>query len=345
MPRPFRTLCCAAAVVVVLGGCTIGTQGAKSLTFVSYGKGAYQDGQVAAWLDPFTDETGTEVVVDSPSDNTKLKAMVDAGNVTWDVVDTDLFMARENCGTLLEKIDIGPLAEDFPEGTLSECGVPDAFIGLLLMYNEDRYGANPPTKLTDFFDAKSYPGKRAIHEDVTNGALEAALMADGVAPESLYPLDVPRALSMYDRIRSELSIVRTFGQQEQVMVDNQVDMALVVSSRAYSVRKAGGTQWKPVWDKVPVGWNVLSIPKGSTNTQAAQEFIAFVSAPEQSARFAEVAAVGAANVEAKPELTGDQKLVYALGDEHAEARVFLNPDWWIAHRAETVEAWTDWQVG
>lgn len=332
----------------LLAACGIGTGSGgsgKSLTFVSYGKGAYQDGQVEAWLRPFELREDVRFAIDSPSDNTKLKAMVEAGNVSWDVVDTDLYMARENCGTLVEKIDIAGLESKFPEGTLSDCGVPSAFIGLVFMYNADKYGKNPPGKLADFFDIKKYPGKRVLHQDVTNGALEAALMADGVAPDRLYPLDVERALSVYDRIKQDLSFAQTFGQQQQIMVDNQADMALVVSSRAYSVLKAGGNQWKPVWDKVPVGWNVLAIPKGSRNKRLAQEFIRFASDPAHSARFAELAAVGAANADAEPRLNDKQRSVYALGADHADARVFLDPNWWVKNRVRTVEKWTKWQVG
>lgn len=317
-----------------------------ALTFVSYGKGTYQEGQELGWLRPFEKETGAQVRLDGPSDNAKLRAMVEAGKVTWDVMDTDAFLPRQHCGTILEKIDIGDLKDSFPPGTLTDCGVPAAFFALEFMYNEKSYGSNPPTKLADFFDREKFPGKRVIFaKDPTIGTLEAAVMADGVQPEQLYPLDVDRALGVYNRIRSDLVFAQTYAQQQQIMVDNQADMAFVVSARAYSVLKSGGRQWKPVWDKVPVIWDTMVIPKGSPNKELAEELIRFASQPEQSARFAEISGAGAANTAAKPQLNELQQEVNALGDERAAIQVFINAGWWTENYTEVVEKWSKWQVG
>ncbi|WP_243727329.1 extracellular solute-binding protein [Actinocrispum wychmicini] len=335
-----------AAVAVLVASCSTGGDSGKSLTFVSYGKGAYQDGQQQGFLEPYQKQSGVKVVLDGPSDNAKLRAMVEAGRVTWDVVDTDAFMARENCGTLLEKIDVGDLKNNFPPGTLSDCGVPTALFGLMLMYNEKTYGANPPTGLADFFDPVKFPGKRVLYaKDPSIGQLEAALLGDGVAPDKLYPMDVPRALKVYDRIRSNLTLAQTYGQQQQVMVDNQADMALVVSARAYSTLKAGGTQWKRVPTKVPVTWDVLVVPKGSKNKDAAVDLIKFASGSEQGARFAELSAAGSPNTSSKPVRNDLQRQVDVLGPDHAADQVFINADWWTANYSKTVQAWTTWQTG
>ncbi|RKT56110.1 extracellular solute-binding protein [Saccharothrix australiensis] len=334
----------AALVALLLTSCGGGGE-VRSLTFVSYGKGAYQEGQEKAFLEPFRKQSGVRVTLDGPSDNAKLRAMVGAGRVTWDVVDTDAFMAREHCGTLLEKIDVGDLEGSFPPGTLSDCGVPTALFGLMLMYNGNTYGADPPTSLADFFDPAKFPGKRVIYaKDPAIGQLEAALLADGVPPDGLYPLDVDRALKVYDRVRHDLTLAQTYGQQQQAMVDDQADMALVVSARAYSTLKAGGTQWQRVRTKVPVTWDVLVVPKGSRNKDLAQELIRFASRPEPGARFAELSGAGAANTGAAPELNDVQRRIDVLGADHAEDRVFIDADWWTANYSEVVRAWTAWQT-
>ncbi len=332
----------------LVAGCGIGTDGGggeKQLTFVSYGKGTYQDGQENAWLKPFEEQNGVKVTLDGPSDNAKLQSMVEAGKVTWDVMDTDGFLPRQHCGTLLDTIDVGDLKDSFPPGTLSDCGVPAALFALEFMYNDKTYGDNPPTKLADFFDPVKYPGKRVIFgKDPTIGVLEAALMGDGVAPDSLYPLDVERAFGVYNRIRPTLTFAQTYAQQQQIMVDNQADMALVVSARAYSVLNAGGTQWKPVWDQIPVTWDTLVIPKGSPNKDLAVQLIEFASQPEQAAKFAELSGAGAANTSAEPQLNDLQKQVDAWAPEHEAKRHFINADWWTEHYNEVVEKWSKWQV-
>nr|WP_052477626.1 extracellular solute-binding protein [Kibdelosporangium sp. MJ126-NF4]CEL12965.1 ABC transporter, periplasmic spermidine putrescine-binding protein PotD (TC 3.A.1.11.1) [Kibdelosporangium sp. MJ126-NF4]CTQ98650.1 ABC transporter, periplasmic spermidine putrescine-binding protein PotD (TC 3.A.1.11.1) [Kibdelosporangium sp. MJ126-NF4] len=340
-----RRLGLVAVVAVLLASCGTGGDG-KSLTFVSYGKGAYQDGQQKGFLEPYQKETGVKVVLDGPSDNAKLRAMVEAGRVTWDIVDTDAFMAREHCGTLLEKIDVGPLKDSFPPGTLSDCGVPAALFGLMFMYNEKTYGAKPPTGLADFFDPVKFPGKRVVYaKDPSTGQLEAALLADGVPVDKLYPLDMDRAMGMYGKIRHDLTLAQTYGQQQQVMVDNQADMALIVSARAYSTLKAGGTQWKRVPTKVPVTWDVLVVPKGSAKKDLAQELIRYASGPEQGAKFAELSGAGPANTGAKPGLNDIQRQIDVLSAERTADAVFINADWWTSNYTRVVQAWTSWQTG
>src|SRR5690606_11986017 len=82
---------------------------AQDMVFTSWG-GTTQDAQAAAWAAPFTEKTGINVRQDGPTDYGKLKAMVDSGNVDWDVVDVeyDFAIAAAELG-LLEPIDSGVL--------------------------------------------------------------------------------------------------------------------------------------------------------------------------------------------------------------------------------------------
>ena len=66
----------------------------ETLTFVSYG-GIYQDGQAKAAINPFATESGAKILQDGPTDNAKIKAQVQAGNVTWDVIDTTNMSVHE----------------------------------------------------------------------------------------------------------------------------------------------------------------------------------------------------------------------------------------------------------
>lgn len=61
---------------------------AESVNFVSWG-GSTQDFQKEAWAAPFSKASGITVVQDGPTDYGKLKAMVESGNVQWDVVDVE----------------------------------------------------------------------------------------------------------------------------------------------------------------------------------------------------------------------------------------------------------------
>lgn len=324
------------------GGGGGGGGGSKALTFVSYGAGAYQDGQQSAWVNPFDKQYNVKTTIASPSDNAQLTEQVQSGNVSWDVVDTDAFFARNECGKLVQPISIGSLASDFPKGSLSRCGVPDAFFGLLLMYNTKTY-KTPPT-LQDFFNPK-FPGKRSIMgSDPTIGPLEAALLAEGTPASKLYPLDVNKALGIWRGIKSKLSDAQTYGAQEQTMLSNQADMALVVSARAYTLLKAGGKFWKPVWTApTPLSWDVLVIPKGSPHAALAQKFVRYASQPAQAGKFAALAGLGAANTKAKPHYNAQQAEVSY--QDHSKQIVVLNGNWWAKNETTVVKAWTAMLTG
>ncbi len=78
---------------------------AADMVFTSWG-GTTQDAQAAAWIEPFSAESGVSVLQDGPTDYGKIKAMVEAGNVSWDVVDVEGdYAALAGPAGLLEPLD------------------------------------------------------------------------------------------------------------------------------------------------------------------------------------------------------------------------------------------------
>src|SRR4030095_15217409 len=100
---------------------------------------------------------------------------------------------------------------------IGECAVPNMKSALLLAYNTETYPDNPPSSWADFFDTEKSPGTRGGQNDVNQGALEAALLADGVAPEDLYPLDYDRAFAKLDTLGDDLTFMANGGDQAQTM--------------------------------------------------------------------------------------------------------------------------------
>ncbi|RWM20911.1 MAG: ABC transporter substrate-binding protein, partial [Mesorhizobium sp.] len=61
----------------------------------------------------FAASSGIKVLQDGPTDYGKLKAMVDAKNVTWDVVDVEMdFAIKAAKDGLLEPIDFAVVPKD-----------------------------------------------------------------------------------------------------------------------------------------------------------------------------------------------------------------------------------------
>jgi putative spermidine/putrescine transport system substrate-binding protein len=78
---------------------------AEDMVFTSWG-GTTQDVQKAAWADKFTETSGVAVLQDGPTDYGKIKAMVEAAGVTWDVVDVEGdYAVQAGKAGLLEKLD------------------------------------------------------------------------------------------------------------------------------------------------------------------------------------------------------------------------------------------------
>lgn len=75
------------ALSVAIG---LGAAGAKAqqMVFTSCG-GTTQDAQAEAWAKQFAEQSRVTVAQDGPTDYGKIKAMVEAGSVSWDVVDVE----------------------------------------------------------------------------------------------------------------------------------------------------------------------------------------------------------------------------------------------------------------
>jgi putative spermidine/putrescine transport system substrate-binding protein len=306
--------------------------------------GAYQEAQVKAFIEPFTKETGIKVGQDSPLSYPKLKAMVDAKRVTWDAMEAYSYFAVGECGTYLEKIDYSIVDKSKIEpGLALECGVPNMKSALLLVYNTDKYGDNPPTSWKDFFDTKKFPGKRGMMNAADQGALEAALLADGVDGKDLFPLDYDRAFAKLDSIRDDTKFIATGADQEQALQNGTVDMMLAWPGRAYdAVTK--GAKLKPVWNQ-PIFYNdVFVVPKGTKNKKAVMEFLNLVVSAEAQATLAENIAYAPINPAAKPNIDAVKKSFLPSGQDNGTG-VKRDDQWWADNLVDATERWTKWSAG
>ncbi len=321
-----------------------GASSEKKLTFTSYGSG-YQQAQAENWLTPWAKQEGVTAVQDQPTDYAKIKTMVDAKRVTWDVVDTEPYFPVGVCGTYAEKLDFTKIDKSkFPPGTVSDCAVPDAMYSLVLVYDKDKYGANPPTSTADFFDTTRFPGKRLAPGFASGGAIEAALLGDGVAKDRLYPLDFDRAFRKLDSIKKDLTFWDTSAQSQQALESKQVDMALVWSGRAYMAAK-NGAPYQAAWNDNMLAYAVLMVPKGAPNKDLAMSFIAYATGADPQARFAEDQPYAPINIDARPQLDALAQEWNTARDDVQKAGFFQDAAWWGANMDEATKRWTAWTTG
>jgi putative spermidine/putrescine transport system substrate-binding protein len=183
----------ASASAAASAACNPPKQDGVTLTFSSFG-GVYQDAQKKAWQEPYTQLTGVQFQNDENSSNATIKAQVEAGQVTWDVVDVGNDFGLDANKDLLEPLDYSliPKAEMNADLTLSDWRVPDITYGVVLGYNTDKTAGKVPAGWADYFDTTKFPGKRGAWDYSEGGMFEFALMADGVSPptciRSIWPV-------------------------------------------------------------------------------------------------------------------------------------------------------------
>ena len=276
----------------------------KQITIVSWG-GAYQESQRKAYYEPYTKETGIKVIEEEyDGELGKVKAMKEAGNVTWDVLDVDSAHALAGCDEgLLEKLDYAKIGDKskFLPGTALDCAVGSIAYSTIFAYNADVYKENPPTTLMDLFDTAKYPGKRALLKKPF-GNLEWALIADGVKLEEVYtvlgtPEGVDRAFKKLDTIKKDIVWWEAGAQPPELLANGEVVMTSAWNGRIGNAIKEG-KNFKIVWDYQEFDWDFWSIPAGTKNLDGAYDFIKYASDPKQMSQQSKYIAYAPTHVDA-----------------------------------------------
>lgn len=350
--RTFRYVAIVAVSALLVTGCGAGGEsgdsgtGEQRLTWASTG-GQFQEDEKKALQEPFTAKTGTQFTNVTPAEIAQVRTMVKAGKTIWDLANMSWIYAGAYCGELFEKLDDPALDRGkFPPGTTGDCFVPTYRYANIFSYNADLFPGEKPTKIEDFFDVKRFPGKRIVYDYPKAGLLEAALVADGVPPEQVYPIDLERALRKIDTIKSSIVFAPSYGAIQQQLVDRQASMVLTVTARSI-VSAQSGANLVPVWDFNTTDIGALVIPKGSPNKQLAQEMLAFVTEPEQAKAYAKLTGTAPARSEvdvASIDYTDEQKKFNAFLPDRGRL-VEQDKQWWIENTDAVVKRWTAWKVG
>ncbi|WP_334174239.1 ABC transporter substrate-binding protein [Pseudoxanthobacter sp.] len=327
----------APAMPVFIG--TVQAADGTVLTVASYG-GAYQEAQARAMFDRLPKVyPGLTVRQDSPSSDAKIIAMAESGHVTWDIVAVGDNFGHEAQAQWLEPIDYTIIDRDvFLPGYAGDYRLGADVEGTVIAYRTDKFSGKVPETFADFFDTKTFPGKRAVWKYASGGIFEAALIADGVAPDQLYPIDVERALKKLDTIRDDLIWWETGSQSEQFLTSGEAAMGLVWVGRAVQAAKSA---------PVAIGWGQWTtqsaywvVPKGVPDKKAAMEALkVFTSAPAQ-AEFANLMPYGPTNKDAVALI--DSPFKGNLPTDHLATRVVVDYVWWSKNEAAVNERFQEW---
>ncbi|KPL53462.1 hypothetical protein ABB55_15575 [Prosthecomicrobium hirschii] len=246
-----------------------------TLTVTSWG-GDYNKSVREVFADPFTAETGIKVTLVDNGDMAKVKAQVLGNAVQWDVIDAPAAFATSGArDKLWEPLDMAIIK---PSALVSQ-PAPDympmyLYSGGLLWDAKRTPDGKHPVDFAGFYDFERFPGRRVMRS-LASETLEVALVADGVAPKDLYPLDVERAFRALDRMKKHVTKwAATTPDQVNAVVQNEGDFSYSYYNRVKSAQKSGAALAFS-FEQTVNSLDYFAVPKGTKNKEAAMRFIDF----------------------------------------------------------------------
>ena len=326
---------------------SLGAQ-AKEISVISFG-GANKDAQAKAYYQPFTKDTGVNVIAgEYNGEMAKLKAMVETKSVSWDVVEVESSEVTRGCDEgFFEKLDykiVGKKSE-LISGAASKCGVGFFVYSTVFAYNSKKV-TTAPTSWTDFWDVKKNPGKRGMRK-TAKYTLEAALLADGVAAKDVYatlatPAGVDRAFKKLDALKPNIQWWEAGALAPQYLISGDVVMSSAYNGRITNARNEGNTNLEIVWDGGLYEMEYWVIPKGTPNKDEAMKFIASTLLPERQVAYSTLIPYGPTRKSVNGLVSAELASVLPSSEQNMKLAAAIDPAFWLDHGEELERRFNAW---
>lgn len=315
----------------------------SALTMTSWG-GDYHKSVQEVFADPFTKETGIPVTLVDNGDMAKVKAQVQSNAVQWDVIDAPTAFATSGAKEgLWEELDgsIVNMKGVIQPGTKTYMPIY-LYSGGLLWDSKRHPDGKHPVDFAGFYDIQKFPGRRVMRA-LASETLEVALIADGVAPKDLYPIDVNRAFKALDRIKPHVSKwASSTPEQVSSVVQNEGDFSYSYFNRVKAAQKAGSSVDFSFQQTVN-SLDFFAVPKGTKNKEAAMRFIAFCLKPDRQAEWA-IRGYYLPNTSAAMDIVKASPSKDYLPDLASGKNVIVNAEWWGDNYTAVQKRYAEWMI-
>jgi len=358
-----KTLLATTALTVAAGAAN-----AEEMTIVSWG-GAYSSSQQNAYHTPYSEKTGVKIINDESSAEavSKLRAMNEAGNVTWDVVDVVAADALRLCDeglameidpdTQLADGDDGSKAsEDFGDLLVGDCFIPQIVYSTTVGYRTDLVGDTAPTEICALFDTETYPGKRSLEKRPINN-MEWALLCDGVAKDDVYDVletdeGQQQALDKLATIKDDVVWWSAGADTPQLLADGEVIMGSTYNGRLFSLIEEQDQPVAMLWDAQVFDLDGWIIPTGLSPEREARalDYIMFATDTKRLADQAKYISYGPARKSSAPlvgkhaELGIDMAPHMPTDPANATNTFLYNYEFWADYRDDIDAKFQAWLV-
>lgn len=348
MLKNFR-LASALALLTTLGGApAVFAQG--PITVVGWGGNwdrAYKEG---VW-DVYTEQTGIPIVLEEwAGELAKVRAQVQSGNITWDLVSPEAPSVEIGCAeglfvSLTPEITGPP--ENYIPGTIHECGVASDTWATILAYDADAIEGEGPKSWADYWDVEKFPGKRGMLAQAQY-TLENAVMAMGVPADEVYdelrkPDGVDRAFEMLDQIKPHVVWWTSSTQAMQNLDSGEVVMTDQYNARVTNDIVNEGKNYAIVWEAgFLFGTDMWAVVKGAPHEAEALELLKWFSIPENQAGFSKLYAYGTGRVEAADFVDPEWQQHLPTAPQHAKFGATYDTDFWVENKEALEQRFQTW---
>lgn len=323
-------------------------KGSGELRIATFG-GTMQETQVKAYFEPFEKMSGIKVRYFPGSSAPKIKAMVETGNVEWDLAQLSRgsIMNLQKSGDYFERIDYSLIEDSVGKEFRFEYGLEMLVWAQVLAYRTDAFKGAVPKGWADFWDTTKFPGDRSLLGTTGGGwpELEFALMAAGVPADKIYPIDIDKAFASYDKIKK--SVVKWWDAGAipvQLLTDREVAMTSVWNGRMAALQ-AAGVPAAISWGQGLSKRDAWGIPKGGKNKDNAMKFVAYSTMAIPQARVALGIPYGSVNLKSDEFIPAERQEILPSAPAIKSQLVSYNYDWWIENREAVIGRFNKWLLG
>ena len=355
-------LCAAWTSILMLSTVPVNAQEEQFITVVSWG-GSYARSSVKAYHERFVEETGIQIKLDEYNGGlAQVRAQVETGNVSWDVVDMEAGDALLGCDEgLLETVDYEtlppapdgtPATQDFLDVYDVDCGAKNLVYSTVYAYNDTRFPGQKPATMADFFDLEKFPGRRGMRR-APNANLEFALVADGVPADQVYEIlsseaGIARAFRKLDTVKGQVVWWEAGAQPPQMLADGEVTMSTAFNGRIFNAWALENQPLTIVWDGQLLAFGYQVIVAGTPKLELARRFVAFATNTESLANLTKYISYGPlrhsslALVGKHLETGIDMEPHLPNAPQNMSNAVLEDPEWWADNQDEMNERFAAW---
>ena len=321
---------------------------ARDLTVIGWG-GSYQEAQRKAYFEPYIANHGPLKDSSYNGELAKIKAMVETGDITWDVVQMEAPELENACDEgLIERIDwarLGGKDQFIDSAAMGDCGVGAIVYSVILAYDNAKLGENGPKGWADFWNTEKWPGKRALRKSA-KFTLEIALLADGVPTNKVYdalgtPEGMDRAFAKLDEIKDRIQWWESGAQPPQWLAAGDVVMTSAYNGRIFKM-VSEGRNFTTVWDGQIYtldGWAIVS---GTENIDAAYDFLKIANQAERQAVLSNAIPYGTIEPTAMARVKPEVAAQLPTAPENLRNALHQSTDFWIDHIEELNQRFNNW---